>query len=341
MGAAAARAATASSGGPCGSPVRGSYRPVKVQACPQRGLRNSICSIRHLWGPWVTRRWGRALDEVRTKTAVVRKKNWEPLHFDPRIRREVLRRSDLSPQAKIILAVAEAIGQRTCRFWASQGDLVFWTGLQAGMVYRSLHLLEVIGAMECLERGGGAGASIYRLAWLEESRRRHQSEDALIRAIGRDPGDSRKAVVYPLCGGGGLGGPNAPAPPARARGSASKGAGDPLAGAGDPLAGAGVTISGDKLTKRGEEETAPPPSCARAASTATEGARAPDLALTASQAGLEAVLKHIAPGGASEKLRGSVMNALAAAAGVSAQEVADALPRVGAGAPWARVAGRC
>jgi len=53
----------------------------------------------------------------------------------------------------------------------------------------------------------------------------------------------------------------------------------------------------------------------------------------------ERILAIIAPGGASERLRGAVVNSLAeaVAAGVSAQEVAGAIDRAGPGTPWGRI----
>jgi len=53
----------------------------------------------------------------------------------------------------------------------------------------------------------------------------------------------------------------------------------------------------------------------------------------------ERILAVIAPGGASERLRGAVVNSLAeaVAAGVSTEEVAAAIDRAGPGTPWGRI----
>jgi hypothetical protein len=60
----------------------------------------------------------------------------------------------------------------------------------------------------------------------------------------------------------------------------------------------------------------------------------------AEDADLQRVLLIVAPGRASDNLRGTVVNALgdAQAAGVSAAEISAALPGAGPGKPWERIA---
>ena len=75
------------------------------------------------------------------------------------------------------------------------------------------------------------------------------------------------------------------------------------------------------------------------AATPNAPAPAPDFASGAEDADVDRVLNILAPGGASDGLRLVVLNSLAdaQAAGVSAAEVAAALPRAGPGRPWDRV----
>jgi hypothetical protein len=65
-----------------------------------------------------------------------------------------------------------------------------------------------------------------------------------------------------------------------------------------------------------------------------------DLTPDAGEGDLERVLLIVAPGGASDNFRATVINALAdaKAGGVSPAEVAAALPRAGPGRPWNRIA---
>jgi len=227
----------------------------------------------------------------------------------------------------------ESLGRYTHVFDRRQAELSYWTGLTAGQVYRVLLSLQGIGAIVLLRQGGGRSPSVFRLSWLDAEDGWGGGQPSAPAADSDLPGQ-QKAPSRPFKNGGSQRALTAGAPPSKSRGS-------PAPVKGQPRAGEGPTINGKGLEQTEGEKMAPAPHSASAASTEQPAtvAASPEPTLATAEHHVEAALAILAPGGASPKLRGAILNALAdaQAAGVSAEHVTAALPRTGSGRPWERI----
>jgi len=273
----------------------------------------------------------------------------KPLEADPPLRREVLACPGLRPQEKLLLCTMEDVARSTCYFYAFQEHLALWTGLDQSTVYHALSCLRYIGAIACVERGGGRRPNTFRLLWLEAERR--EGVYGLSNPIQcHGPPVREKGAVETLHTAGSRGAKEKEELPVYCRGCRRWVQGQPLLSAGAPWE---KTL----LETEGGETTPPPPSiCALpverqttqedgtptatfADVRQTNALAAPSPSQITQGADLEPVLAILAPGGATPKLRAVLANALAdaKAAGVMADEIAAALGGVGPGRPWDRI----